>query len=107
MSSVERISKEDLKEKIEAGADIQLVNVLEPKYYHLGWIRGSQKIPLSELEARANELHQSKEIAVYCANTKCDASRKAADRLSAMGYNVKDFEGGIKEWEEAGYPLEN
>ena len=101
------ITKEELKKKIQEGAGVQVVNVLDPKWYELGAIKGSKKIPLKELEKRAGkELDKSKEVVTYCASYECNASREAAQKLAAMGFKVSAYEGGIKEWKESGLPVE-
>ncbi len=100
------ISKEDLKRRIDNRERLQIVNVLSPDYYHLGMIKGSSRIPLADLEARAWELDKSREVIVYCASSECDASKKAAEKLSHLGFDVTCYEGGIKEWKEAGYPTD-
>jgi rhodanese-related sulfurtransferase len=44
---------------------------------------------------------------VYCASRSCTASPTLAQKLVDIGFtNVVDFEGGIAEWEHAGYRLE-
>tara|TARA_B100000315_G_scaffold239094_1_gene257519 strand:+ start:171 stop:548 length:378 start_codon:yes stop_codon:yes gene_type:complete len=104
--AVQTISKDELNEKLQSGEAIQVVNVLEPEWYKLGLIVGSKKIPLSELENRFGELDKSKEVVAYCANAQCSASSEAAKKLAEAGFNVKAYEGGIKEWRAAGLPTE-
>jgi len=101
-----QISKEELARKLAEDPSLQVVNVLEPKSYHLGFIRGSKRIPLSALERRTGELHKDREVIVYCASHECHASRDAAKKLEALGFRVRAYEGGIKEWKEAGLPVE-
>jgi ArsR family transcriptional regulator len=100
------ISKEELARRLVEDPSLQVVNVLDPKQYHLGFIRGSKRIPLSELERRAGELDKSREVIVYCASYDCHASRNAAKKLEALGFCARAYEGGIKEWKEAGLPVE-
>lgn len=100
------ISKNELKDMMDREEPVQIVNVLAPEYYPLGFIKGSQKIPLSELDQRSSELDRSKTVVVYCAHQQCDASRKAAEKLTSLGFCALAYEGGIKEWTEAGFPRE-
>lgn len=104
-TQVETITKEELLKKMKEGK-VQVVNVLDPEWYKLGLIQGSQKIPLSELAKRLGELDKSKEVVTYCANTQCTASSEAAKKLAKEGFKVRAYEGGIKEWKEAGLPTE-
>ena len=94
------------RRKIDLGEDCQIVNVLSPDYYHLGSIKGSLKIPLDKLEMRLDELDKSREVIVYCAHKECDASKRAAEKLEQHGFCVSAYEVGIKEWKEAGLPIE-
>ena len=102
-TAVKTVTKEELQRKLKDGT-AQVINVLEPEHYALGAIRGSKKIPLSGLESRLGELDKSKEVVTYCAGVDCDASRKAADLLAAKGFKASAYEGGVKEWKEAGLP---
>ncbi len=105
--AAQTITKDELKQKLAAGEPVQVVNVLDPKYYDLGCIRGSVKIPVAELDRRAGELDKAKEVVTYCASTECNASRQGAEKLAALGFKVRAYEGGIKEWKEAGLPTES
>ena len=104
--NVNTISKEDLSRKLKSGEEVQVVNVLNPEHYHLGFIKGSKKIPLDQLDQRINELDKNKEVVTYCASYECPASSKAAEKLAARGFNVRAYEGGIKEWSQANLPKE-
>jgi len=104
--TVKVITKDALNDKMRKNEPFQLVNVLDPQYYHLGVIKGSKRIPLAELDKRYTELDKSKEIVTYCAETSCSASRKAAEMLAAKGYKASAYEGGIKEWTAAHLPVE-
>ena len=104
--SVTSITKEELKQKLEKGEPVQVVNVLDPKHYNMGLIKGSKKIPLDDLNKRVGELDKATEVVTYCANTQCTASSEAAKQLQAQGFHVKAYEGGIQEWKQAGYPTE-
>lgn len=105
-SDVKTISKEELSGKLTAGVPVQVVNVLNPDSYKLGIIKGSLKIPLKDLEKRAGELDKTREVVTYCASYRCRASGEAAHKLAGLGFNVRAYEGGIKEWKEAGLPVE-
>mgnify|MGYP000994324217 CR=1 FL=1 len=105
VKTINIISKKELRDHMSRCDDLQIVNVLSHEYDHLGMIKGSKRIPLQELEERAGELDKSKEVVVYCASRKCDASKKAAEKLEDMGFDVCSYEGGIEEWKKAGYPM--
>lgn len=104
------LKKEELKKMIDNKEDFELVNVLSESSFEQKHIPGSINISVDEdFEKRALVFLSDKEkkVVVYCASFECQASPQAARRLEAAGYkNVYDYEGGIKDWEEANYPLE-
>lgn len=106
LGMIHKISKRELKDRFDKHEDLQLINVLSPEYYRLGSIPGSRRIPYEDIDKRLAEIDKSREVIVYCASKKCDASKKAAEKLSDMGFKVSAYEGGIEEWKAAGYPIE-
>jgi len=106
--SVETISAEELKRKLDSGEDFELVHVLSEKQFRKEHIPKSVNIPLEEIGRRQHELDEDKDIVLYCKNFDCEASPKAAEKLEKLGFdNVIDYEGGIEDWKEKGYPLES
>ena len=110
------IAKDELAQKL-GSPNLVVVNVLATskpeggddayESYENIHIRSSISMPRRELEAgRWKELDRKKEVVVHCSSYACSASRKAADFLESKGYNVMAYEGGIKEWAEAGLPTE-
>ncbi|MDG6983356.1 MAG: rhodanese-like domain-containing protein [Nitrososphaerota archaeon] len=100
------ISRDELASKLGTPG-IVVVNVLAAPAYEKIHIRGSVSIPRNELEGgRWRELDPSREIVVHCSSYECGASRAAADLLESKGFNVKAYEGGMKEWAEAGLPTD-
>ena len=66
---VERsIGREELKEKIDRGDDIVLVDTLAKKYFRHSHLPGAINLPVDEVAERAPELLPDKdaEIVVYC-----------------------------------------
>jgi rhodanese-related sulfurtransferase len=51
-------------------------------------------------------LPKEKVIVVYCWGVACNAATKAAMRLSALGFRVKEMIGGIEYWRREGGPVE-
>lgn len=103
------ISREELKAKIDVGEDFILVDVLSADSYQSGHLPGAINLPVSEIESLAPQrLPKDKDIIVYCASFECQASPTAARKLEQLGHTrVIDYEGGLRDWKEAGYPLES
>jgi rhodanese-related sulfurtransferase len=101
---VESISAQELKKKLDSGDDFKLINVLTEESFRKEHIPGSINIPYTEIAQHKDELDKDEEIIVHCSDEKCDASPTAANKLEKLGYeDVKDFEGGMREWKEKGY----
>lgn len=100
------ISKSELAGKL-GSPGLAVVNVLPRGAYDVIHIKGSISIPLEELEAgRWKELDKGKEIITHCSGYGCEKSAAAARILEGQGFDVKAYEGGIKEWAEADLPTE-
>lgn len=104
------ISRNELKERLDSRKDLQLVDVRGKECcYILGHIPGAKSIPLNELEERApKELDKNKEVIVYCGSYACTLSPRAGHILeSHFGFKeVGHYEGGMKDWRDAGYKIE-
>jgi rhodanese-related sulfurtransferase len=101
------INAHDLKSRMENSQDTLVIDVLPTEHYESGHIPGATNVPLSaeQFVNAVDGIATSKEqpVVVYCANTECDLSPKAAERLESAGFkNVADFEGGMEEWKAAG-----
>jgi len=103
----ENINRKELESKLDNDEDFKLIEVLEQEEYREGHIEGSINIPLSDIGKEAKEsFADDEEIVVYCANTDCDASPAAAEKLSELGFeNVYDYVEGKKGWVEGGNSL--
>ncbi len=105
---VKMITRDQLLEMVCSGRNVRIVDVLDRKFYAAEHIKSAISIPLDEIEQRAMQaLNRNDTIVTYCASFECQASTKAAEKLSALGFSsVLDYKGGIKDWKEAGLPLE-
>lgn len=109
---MDTITREELKQMIDKNEDFTLIDVLSENSFLMGHITGSINIPVEDLNFKQTVADKipikDKKIVVYCASFECSASPKAARKLVEMGYkNVYDFEGGIKDWQDGGYPIES
>jgi rhodanese-related sulfurtransferase len=101
------IAREELKARMEAGEEITLIDVLSPASYREHHLPGAISIPFDKLDAEhVADLPKERETIVYCASFACTASPTAARMLEAMGFTrVVDYEGGLEDWTEAGFPV--
>lgn len=100
------VDRERLRELVDEGA--LLVEVLPSNEYQEDHLPGAINLPLRRLEKEARDfLDVALPVIVYCWDTACDLSPRAAWRLEAMGYQqVYDYEGGKVDWMAAGLPTE-
>lgn len=101
------ISTSELRQWVARREDVLLVDVLPPSLHLVGHLPGSANIPLSQLEDGASVLPRGRQIVVYCAGPDCPLSERAVRLLEERGFShVLHYRGGLEEWEEAGYPVE-
>ena len=100
------VDRKRLQQLVEDGA--QLVEVLPANEYQEDHLPGAISLPLRKLEKDARDiLDMTRPVIVYCWDTVCDLSPRAAWRLEAMGFHqVYDYESGKVDWMAAGLPTE-
>lgn len=109
--SFETIDAKTLKEWLDEGKDFVLVDVLSRESYDAKHLPRAQHADvhkdgfMEKVTALVGD--KGKTVVVYCASKSCQASPKAADELAQAGYSdVYDFEGGLADWQNAGYSFE-
>jgi len=92
------ISVTEVKEKLDRGESLFLLDVREPQEYQIANL-GGHLIPLSDLPRRVHELDSSREIVAYCHTGV--RSGKAVQFLKQLGFRkVRNLTGGIDAWAE-------
>lgn len=95
--SVEEIDVRQLKEKLDRGDDLILIDVREAYERQINRIDRSVHIPLNELPTRLDELERDKEYIVHCKSGW--RSARAVSRMKESGFsNVKNLAGGVDDW---------
>ena len=93
------ITSVELKQRLDRGDALRIVDVREPNEYQINRIPGSVLIPLGDVPKRQNELDPNDEIVVHCKMG--TRSAKAADFLRSVGFKrVLNLKGGILDWVE-------
>ncbi|MEW6248765.1 MAG: rhodanese-like domain-containing protein [Nitrospirota bacterium] len=91
------ITAHELKERLERGENIFLLDVREPWEYCLARIEGAELIPLGTLPHSLEKLDRYAEIVVYCHHGM--RSTDAVDFLLQQGFKTaKNLIGGIDAW---------
>lgn len=101
------IKRDELKEKLDNN-EVKLVEVLDEEDYNKEHIKGAMNIPLKRIGTEVKDkFDKDDQIVVYCSNYDCSASPAAAKKLDNLGFkNVFDYQGGKKDWKDAGLPME-
>src|SRR5688572_9840093 len=91
------ISVRELKDRLDKGDKIFLLDVREPWEYSMAKIEGSELIPLGTLPQSLDKIDKDAEIVAYCHHGMRSAD--AAGFLLQQGYpKVKNLVGGIDAW---------
>src|SRR5215471_16602634 len=97
--AIPTISVAELKQKLDAHENFQLVDVREPIEYEMANIDSAKLIPLGELPDRINELDRERLTIVHCHSGQ--RSAQAVRLMQEAGFaNVFNLEGGIARWSD-------
>ena len=95
---VPEIRVEELKQRLDAGESLFLLDVRDEFEYEISNI-GGQLIPLAELSKRVNELDVNQNIVTVCKMGPRGA--KAVQFLQKAGFEqVRNLTGGIHSWSD-------
>ena len=95
------VSASQLKEWVEAGKDVLLVDIREPYEVAQGFVSGALLLPMNSVPGRLDALPQDKVIVLYCAAGV--RSFGVAHYLREQGYpEAWSLVGGIGAWLETG-----
>lgn len=85
------------------GEGVPLIDVREPDEYVEAHVPGALLLPLGELNARAGEIPQDRQVFVICASG--GRSLTAATALNRAGWQAVSVAGGTNGWVASGRPF--
>jgi adenylyltransferase/sulfurtransferase len=95
-STVPEMTPRELKQRLDHGDNIFVLDVREPHEYQICNLNG-YLIPLGDLPKRVHELDSSREIVAHCRSGK--RSAEAAEFLRKAGFRkIWNLKGGILAW---------
>lgn len=95
-NGIPQITPTELKQRLDAGEEILVLDVREPFEYQIANIGGTL-IPLNEVPQRVGEIDREREVVVHCKSG--GRSQRAAEFLAQAGYaKVSNLAGGITAW---------
>jgi len=88
-------------------ADIIVIDARTQEAYSQEHVPGATNLPSRKIDLSSTEaLPRDKVLVTYCDRVHCNASTKAAMRLTALGFQVKEMLDGMQGWKREGYPVE-
>jgi adenylyltransferase/sulfurtransferase len=95
-NGIPQMSVKELKQRLDAGDDLLVLDVREPFEYQIANI-GATLIPQGEVPQRIAEIDPAREIVVHCRSG--SRSQRIAEFLASSGYTrVSNLAGGIRAW---------
>lgn len=106
--AVRTTSAEALLQELRSNVALTIVDVRErPSVVATGTIAGARMFPLSQLASRVTELSDLRSTPIVVVSQTARRARTAALELEMSGFEeVFVLEGGLQEWMNLGYPLE-
>jgi sulfur-carrier protein adenylyltransferase/sulfurtransferase len=95
---MQEITVTELKARIDAGDDIQLIDVRQPDEHAFARIEGAKLIPMSEIVTRMNEIDATRDTVIHCKMG--GRSARVIEALGRSGFTGKLYNlvGGITAW---------
>lgn len=94
---IELITPAELKEKMNQGEPLTIIDVREAEEVAQGMIPGAIHIPLGDLPDQLDDIPQTAPIILVCRSG--NRSGRAYEFLEANGFhNLKNMSGGMLEW---------
>lgn len=98
----------DVHADLESGtASFLVLDARSPDAYARAHVPGAVNLPHRAIEAdTTSSFSKDVPIVTYCDGIQCNASTKAAMKLSELGFLVKEMIGGLDGWIRDGFAVE-
>lgn len=92
-------------DKLNSEKEYTLLDVRSPEEFSANHLENAKNINVNDLNfiQQAALLDKNKTVLVYCKSGA--RSNKAAKQLQEMGYDVRELQGGLLNWQSEGYPV--
>jgi len=97
---MQEITAAEVKKRLDAGEDIQLIDVRQPDEHAFAKIEDAKLIPLGQIVQRMDEIDETRETVIHCKAG--GRSAKAIEALQRAGFkgNLTNMRGGITAWSD-------
>ncbi|SFQ19789.1 rhodanese-like domain-containing protein [Hymenobacter arizonensis] len=92
------ISAEELHHRLQAGDDLQLVDVRQPEEFDYCHLPGSMLLPLDEVPRRADEIRADGPVVLICHHGVRSAQALGYLRHRLGRTNLLNLRGGVAAW---------
>lgn len=82
---------------------VQLIDVRSHGEYLAGHVPGALNVPLEQIEARLDDVHNEREVILICQSG--NRAQMACELIAHAGKDLTILEGGTSAWQEAGFPV--
>lgn len=99
MTQIALIEPSELRARLQAGEQLQLIDVREAEEVAEGMIEGAKHIPLGQIPGRLEEIERTSEIIFICRSGY--RSERACEYLQQLGYEgCTNMTGGMLQWSQ-------
>jgi sulfur-carrier protein adenylyltransferase/sulfurtransferase len=95
---MDEITATELKQRLDRGDDLQIIDVREQKEYDVARLEGAKLIPLGQVVGRMNEIDESRETVVHCKGGVRSANAIGALKAAGFKGRLVNLKGGITAW---------
>lgn len=89
----------EIKQRLDAGEDLVLIDVREPDEMMIAAIDGAQEYPMSQARTWIDALPKDRELVIFCHHG--GRSMQVAMALAQRGHtNLTNMTGGINAWSD-------
>ena len=99
--AIPEVPAAEARARFDSGAVV--LDVREPDEWHAGHVDGAVWIPMAQIGARHEEVPRDREVLVICRSG--HRSGRVVAALVDAGIDAVNVAGGMKAWDEQGYPI--
>ncbi|MDQ0272250.1 rhodanese-like domain-containing protein [Cytobacillus purgationiresistens] len=96
MEEIQEITTDELQKKLDAGENLELVDVREDEEVSQGMIPGAKHIRMGTIPENLDQFDKDKEYIMICRSG--NRSGQVCHYMQEQGYKVRNMVGGMLDW---------